>query len=137
MELALLDGLGEAVRQGLDTDNGNFKAKGWAIAVQRVRATTTQNIQAQGCKYKFTSWKRVWSDWGQFEKGISGWGWNEELGTFQSDKETMDEFFSAKAHKNFLQFRFKGPPYRSRLAELLGGSVSSLSLYSPHLELIY
>jgi Myb/SANT-like DNA-binding protein len=58
MEEKLLEGLIEAQRIGLQTDNSQFKKAGWDKALEAVGSVTSQPITIQQLKSKFDTFKQ-------------------------------------------------------------------------------
>ena len=65
MEEALLDTILEAQMQCLQTDNGVFKIAAWNLALDAIKACTTQEITIQQIKSQYDTLKQDW-------KGVEG-----------------------------------------------------------------
>ncbi|KAK2786567.1 hypothetical protein FQN53_006502 [Emmonsiellopsis sp. PD_33] len=134
MEEALLNGFITAQREGHASDNGNFKPRGWAIAVDAVKAITTQDVKKPRCVARWKKIKRIWSLWLKHQSQISGWTWDPVLETYVTEPEIMDEYF--RTHPEMQIFRHRGPPHRILLEQILTGQMATGSYAVSHTTLV-
>jgi Myb/SANT-like DNA-binding protein len=118
MEEKLLDGLIEAQRIGLQTDNSQFKKAGWDKALEAVGSVTSQPITIQQLKSKFDTFKQDWKAWEHFATQ-SGHGFDWEKGVPTAD----DAYF--EAHPRARKFRSKPIAHKEQLQGLLHGALAT------------
>jgi hypothetical protein len=121
MEAGMLQGLVQAIHQGLRADS-SYKKEGWQMALDGACLHTRYPITIKQIKSKHDVHKRDWKVWKEL-CSQSGWGWDEDKGTPIASEEVMDTYFTA--HPDAAKFRDTPLPFLEELTELFEGVVAT------------
>ena len=122
MEEALLDTLLDAQTQGLQTDNGGFKITAWNLALDAIKACTSQEITIQQIRSKYDSLKQDWKAWKAFTDH-TGLGWDCEKGVPTGPPDVLEAFFTV--YPRARKFRDSPIPNESKVRTLLDGAMAT------------
>ncbi|KAG5299303.1 hypothetical protein I7I50_07362 [Histoplasma capsulatum G186AR] len=123
MELAMLNTFIDAKKQGLETDNSNYKSVVWPSIVDAVSQHTHQSITKDICENRWRKIKTIWRLWHKHQQQISGWSFCQEKMTFINDIEVTSMYFNQ--HPEMRQFQHQGPVYPELTGELLDGRLAT------------
>lgn len=113
MDRALLDSLLEAKNNNERVEGGNFKNAAWARTLDAVRDAQPAGDSPVGRKNlhnRFSYLKAKYRRFQEFAKSVANdWSWDDSRNTYRHDPEVMRAYFAEDGHKEFRQFRDRGP----------------------------